>query len=390
LSARLAALWFEHGPDGQHGGFHGTLDRQWRPVGPSHKGLVQQARHLWATSVWYERREQTPSVRALADSCYHFLTEYMALGDGEFALEVSREGQVVDGRRQLYGQSYAIFALATYGRVCGEPEAVEAALLCFRSIDARAHDDVHGGYNQREDGGWLAPPAVKCTNTHIHLMEAYTALFDATGDALVGSRLRELLNALCRVVEHTGTYVPAEFFADWRPTDNRRVSFGHDIETAWLMLDADRSLGAPLSEDVVHAALRMGEYSARSGYDVERGGFFEHGVPSDDWPLHVADRLAAVIGRHKVWWVQAEALAGLLWLYRLTGRRRYLEQWHGTLNWMTRHQWDHEFGGFHWSVDPDGGLGPHGAYKGEKWKTSYHELRALLFCEPWLEQMRRP
>src|SRR5581483_10323113 len=63
LRARLDALgretfafWQAHGPDAQHGGFYGTLDRRGDSVAPTDKGLIQTARHLWAMSTWYQRK----------------------------------------------------------------------------------------------------------------------------------------------------------------------------------------------------------------------------------------------------------------------------------------------------------------------------------------------
>jgi len=164
LSARLAPLaertvgfWLAHGPDASFSGFHATLDRQGNPIAPEDKGLIQQSRHLWMLSTWYDRRQATPELLQLAAQQYSFLREsFVDAADGAFVYKVSRDGsRVVDAKKQMFAESYAIYALATYGRVFGQTDATELALARFASIDASRHDAQNGGYDQRSDPGDL-------------------------------------------------------------------------------------------------------------------------------------------------------------------------------------------------------------------------------------------
>jgi hypothetical protein len=182
LADRTLSFWLEHGPDVTFGGFHGTLNRQGSPIGPDDKGLIQQARHLWMLSTWCERRPATASVRELARQTYAFLRDsFLDAADGGFVFKVSRDGgRVVDAKKQLFAESYAIYALATYGRVLDDAEARQLALQRFASIDASRHDAVSGGYDQRGDPGFLSAGAEKDSNTHLHLLEAFSALYEAT------------------------------------------------------------------------------------------------------------------------------------------------------------------------------------------------------------------
>lgn len=376
LAAESIEFWRTHGVDPEHGGFHGTLDRKGQPKEPSDKGLVQQSRHLWTFSTWYERREATPEVRAIADRSYRFIVEHMRdETDGEFYFKVSRDGQrVTEPKKQLYAESFAIYALAAYGRVFGVREALDHALRCFRSIDQRSHDAEHLGYDQSDDPGWLPPGAHKGTNTHIHLLEAFTELFRATGDGLVKRRLDELVTVTAtRLFQPSGNYVHQEFLRDFTPFGPARCSYGHDIETAWLLVDAATALGRPEDPLAVDAATRMARHASDAGFDAEHGGFFEEGAVG-----------AAPDERLKVWWVQAEALPGLWRLYRLTGEPRHLERLERTLTFIERHQRDAEFGEWYWDTHPDGAPGPRGSDKGEEWKTGYHGVRALVFTSDWL------
>src|SRR5690606_27920855 len=119
------------------------------------KGLIQETRHLWMLSTWYERREKTGAVAELARETYELIREsFVDAADGAFVFKVSRDGsRVVDAKKQLFAESYAIYGLATYGRVFDVEEAIELALRRFSSIDASRHDAVFGGYDQQGDPG---------------------------------------------------------------------------------------------------------------------------------------------------------------------------------------------------------------------------------------------
>lgn len=378
LGAGVMQFWKAHGPDTKFGGFHGHHDRRGTPREDADKGLIQQARHLWSFSTWYARREKSAEIKAIADNTYRFLIEhFLDDKDGEFFHTVSRDGKrVVDPKKQLYAQSFAIFALATYGEVFDVPQAKQQALACFQSIDRRAHDAEHLGYDQTRDSGWLAPGAQKDTNTHIHLLEAFTALYRASQDESVRARLEELVKVVATRIVQPGNYAHKEFFRDWRAHAEPVVSYGHDLETAWLLIDALDALGAPADDPIRQVALGLGKHAAERGHDSSKGGYFEEGIPGGK-PTKL----------EKVWWVQAEALPGLWWLYRLTNDPSYLDRLEGTLAWIETKQLDSAHGEWFWGINPDGSIGPRGDHKGEEWKAEYHALRGVLFTSDWIDEI---
>ena len=383
LSARLAPLaqrtmdfWLEHGPDATLGGFHATLDRQGNPIAPTDKGLVQEVRQLWSLSTWYERRESSARIATLADASYDFVRQSFLDTDGAFVFKVSRDGaRVVDAKKQLFAESYAIFALATYGRVFAVPEALELALARFSSIDRQRHDTTNGGYDQTGDPGFITSGAARDTNTQLHLMEAFTALYRATDDAVVGARLSELVDLYADTLRQPIGYVPAEYSATWAPFGTPSVSYGHDLETAWLMLDAASVLGRGEEPALREAALAIAAHSAERGFDATLGGYFELGVPA-----------GAVTDRDKIWWVQFEALNGLWWAYELSGDSVYLDRLSATLGWIESAE-DLPSGEWFATTNADGSA--NGAdYKGDEWKESYHPVRALVYVQDWIAAER--
>jgi cellobiose epimerase len=372
------AFWKRHGPDREHGGFHGTLDRRGNPVAPTDKGLIQTARHLWSTSLWYEKKQRTPEVKALSDDLYRFLMKHFYdAGAKEFHFKVSRSGAPVETKKVLYANAFAIYALTEYARAYGVGEAGQTALACFRAIDARVHDAKFGGYDQRNDPAWLSPGAEKETNTHLHLMEAFSSLYAYGKDPVVKERLGELIHVFTTKILQKDGYARKEFLLDWSPFGEPAVSYGHDIETAWLLVEAAESFGQANEPTILKAAMTLGSSSAEWGYDSKHGGFFEEGIPA-----------GAPIKREKIWWIQAEALPGLYELYRLSKDTKYLDRLEKTLDFIEAHQVDREFGGWYWGALEDGKLGPRGDNKGEEWKASYHELRALVLTSEWITGRR--
>jgi mannobiose 2-epimerase len=373
------AFWKKHGPDREHGGFHGTLDRRGSAIAPTDKGLIQQARHLWTTSLWYEKKERSPEIKALSDDLYRFLmTHFYDAGAKEFRFKVSRTGEPIEARKVLYANAFAIYALTQYARVYGVKEAGDTALACFRSIDASAHDGKFGGYFREGDPPWLTPGAAKETNTHLHLMEAFSSLYAYGKDPVVKERLEELVTLFVTKIIQKEGYARKDFLADWTPFGEPVVSYGHDLETSWLLVEAAESLGRPTDPVITSAALTIGKNSAEWGRDQRQGGYFEEGVPG-----------TAPVKREKIWWIQAEALPALYQLFLLSKDHKYIDYLEDTLEFIEDNQADREFGGWFWGITEDGKIGPHGDNKGEEWKAAYHDLRATVFTVEWIRTKKR-
>lgn len=405
------ALWLEAGLD-PLGGAHGFLDRRFRPVhavdagpfGPSgevlgDQSLVQQARHLYACSLYAERRGSAsgrgdPRAATFAHALYRHLTTVFDAGDVLLHVR-TRDGRVRERAVQMYAQGFGIYALATYGRVFDVAAATEQALARFLYLDGRLYDQKHGGYDQREDGGWLpfvsAPPGtVKCANTHIHALETSTALLRAlpvahSEHSLVRARTSEMAQLIATRLRQPAGYLAPFFDQEWRPVGPPRVSYGHDVETAWLLVDALDALmsSGEVSEElgvtVRRSAIDLTRHALRTGWDPA-GGFFDHGVPEG------AAEPARVQDHGKVWWAQVEALPGLYRIWRLTGDESLIARLERVLQFISEKSWDQEYGGYFWGVDQDGRPLGRGEHKGEFWKTPYHDVRACLLTADWIEE----
>jgi mannobiose 2-epimerase len=365
LAEKTLKWWLTHGPDKEYGGFHGKSLRDGKPdTLATSKNVTAQARHLWSLSAWQAAHAPDAEVKATAVSTYNFMADYMRDDEkGDFYWSTSRDGQtVVDSRKIHYGQAFVILGLSTYGRVFQVDEAKQYALGVFDSLEP-AHDAEHGGYIQK-DGSWITVD--KDYGTYLHLLESTTALFQATGESRVKNRLGELVDVFVNKMVQPGGYVREGYNADWTPAGGDSVNYGHDLQTSFLVMDAAEALGRNGDESVRGAATTIAENSAKWGYDATNGGYFERGPVG-----------GGATAPEKVWWVQFEAMNGLLNVYELTGKVEYVDRFEAVLGFVEK-TWDEPYGEWFWSVKNDGTPGARGTHKGEEWKASYHVMRSLL------------
>ena len=382
-------VWYPRTVDTEHGGFYADFDRQWNRL-PSHgKFAVFQGRMTWTAATVAIRRpalkaQYLPYVRHgvayLHDTMWdhQYGGFYWGLGDdGKVSLQFG------DGKH-LYGMSFCIYALAAAYKADPNPQTLAFAQQAFEWTEAHAHDQVNGGYYEwltREGKPMLVPPykptvqflygadspvGYKSMNTHIHLLEAYTELYGVWKD----ERLRKRVEELLAVVRDKVTVEPGAmnlyFIPDWKPVPDHD-SYGHDVETTYLMQEAADALGKGEDDHTRKTGRMLVDHALAYGWDPVNGGLFHSG---------------AFFGKPddllKEWWVEMESLNALLLMHQLYGAttdvywNAFQKQW----SYIRRFQVDPEFGGEYNLIKPDGH--PVSPNKGSMWKGAYHDGRALL------------
>ncbi len=363
--------------DRKAGGFFQSFARNWSLAPTQPKTLVFQARMTWVAASLARRREDaTGAFRHWARHGVHFLEErFWDHLVGGFSWT---EGD--PDNKHSYGIAFALYAAAAAHRA-EIPGALELARRGFAWLDRYAHDDQDGGYFEAlardgsplgETGGSAArdrignPVGQKSANTHLHLLEAFCELHRAAPDAALRARIEELTALLGEAALRASGALPWSFTRDWQPVD-RRVSYGHLVEAAYLLVGAGDILARPSLE----AATRLTDEVLRHGFDRRHGGVFWQGT---------AGRLAS--RRAKVWWVQAEALNCLLLMHErlpLSAQgylARFLESW----AFVKRRQLDRRQSGWFERVSRSGRWVLDGR-KAHAWKAAYHDVRALLDVE---------
>ena len=405
----LLDVWYPRAVDSLHGGYLSYFTHDWQPEGAQDKMIVTQARHVWTTAKaagFYERDK----ARYLPMSAHGFAFLREAMWDsvhGGFYALVTREGEPTgtdaNARKTAYGNAFGIYGLAAYARASGDAEALGLAQDAFRWLEAHSHDPVYGGYFQflQQDGtplveGYAGTPP-KDQNSSIHLLEAFTELYAVWPDSLVRERLAEMLHVVRDTLVSDEGYLRLFFERDWTPVSYRdstadvreahynldHISFGHDVETAFLLLEAAHALG--IEEDTtLEVAKRMVDHALRTGWDDRLGGFYDGGY------YFPGSTDVTIIKETKNWWAQAEALNTLFLMARLFPDDPldygdlFEKQWHYVDTYLI----DHEHGGWY-----DSGLDAapesRGRPKGHIWKGAYHTARSLMAVVRGLEEREK-
>ena len=285
-------------------------------------------------------------------------------------------GRPLSDRKQTYALAFSLYGLAEYHRATGSAEALERAVELHRAIEAHASDPAQGGYweARARDWGPLADVrlsekdrnAPKSMNTHLHVMEGYANLLRAWDDPGLRERLRALvLLHLDRILDPATGHLVLFFDERWAPV-SRTISYGHDIEASWLLVEAAEVAGDPrLVERAKAAAVRMARVTLAEGADAAHGGVFAE--------RHEDGRL----DDEKHWWMQAEAVVGFLNAFELTREEPFLDAAERAWAFVERFLVDRVHGEWRWRVRRDGTPIP-GLPKVEPWKCPYHNSRAAF------------
>jgi cellobiose epimerase len=372
LRENILPFWMRHAPEGEQG-FVGRIghDMTRHPQAP--RGVLLTSRILWTFSA-AQGRYPTPGYAGMARRAYRDLVERgLDSEHGGAFWTVSPTGEPVDARKHVYGQAFALYALSEYARAFDQSEAKERAIQLFRLVEKHARDHRHGGYFEAFDRTWrrdtaalrlLGTGAPKSQNTHIHIMEAYTNLLRVWPDPELREAQRALIELmLTRILNPATNHLQLFFREDWTPVSHE-ISYGHDIELSWLVVEAAEVLGdEALVARAKAAAVAMAEATLREGVDRDGGVFNEggpHGVTKDT----------------KDWWPQAEAAVGFLNAYEISGDVRFFDAARQTWAFVAKHVVDRERGDWHESLSRDGTPLPR--TKLSVWKCPYHNGRACL------------
>lgn len=362
--------WAKYAPDPEHGGFHGRINNFNQPDVAAPRGVVLNSRILWAFSAAARTQPDDKRLTMAAYSFDYLQKHFIDPEYGGVYWSVAPDGSPLNTRKQVYGLAFALYGFAEYYRAGGPKAALDEAIVLFHWIEKYSFDGVRGGYLEAftRDGAPLSDLRLsardrndpKTMNTHLHILEAYTNLYRVWQHPHLAQQLRRLIQVFWDyIVNPLSGHLCLFFDTGWAP-QSEIISYGHDIEAAWLLPEAAEALGdSALIQKCRELAVIMAIAAAR-GLDETNGGlWFEN---------HISE---------KHWWVQAEGMVGFLNAWQISGEEHFLEKSLNCWHFTRQHLLDRANGEWYWGVDAECRVMP-GEDKAGFWKCPYHNSRACM------------
>lgn len=396
--------WYPAIIDTVNGGYWTNFGYDWTRLEKQDKFLVTQARALWCASKAVSVFSDNEVFKRAADHGYRFLTETMwDKHSGGFYQDyyIDPDHKPDLSYRLVYGNAFALYALSEYAKINTDTSVLNWVRKVFYWLDKCAHDPVHSGYfnivlpdsKSLTDSeqvqiikrvNW-SPPGWKDQNTSIHLLEALANTCQVWPDELVKSRLAEMMKLVRDTMTHKDGYLHLYFTRDWKPVSFRdssrafimrnlgydHVSFGHDIETAYLLLEASGVLYGKPDSVTLFKAKKMLEHTLSNGFDADYYGLFDRAY------YFRGEGQVEIVDNRKSWWAQAEAwhtlaLFSTLYPDEKTYQDAFLKMW----NYINNEVIDHKYGEWY-NYGLDTSPKSQTAGKAGPWKGCYHNSRAL-------------
>ena len=368
--------WEKNTLDEENGGFIGQIDFDMTKHPEADKALVLNTRILLTYSAAY-RFFKKPEYLKLADRAYNYVVEkfYDPKNVGVYWM-VDKTGKPLNTRNQIFGLAFAAAVLAEYYRATEKKEALDIAMKLFDSIEKHSLDPKYNGYLDAFSQDWavlqdmrLSPTdknEPKTMNTHLHILIGYACLYRVHKDERVGKALKNLIQLFFdKIIDTERGALNLFFDVDWtHKSDND--SYGHDMETSWLLWDAVNVLG---DEEIIKKArpivIKMVEHSLKCGYDKDGG-------------LMLGGKDENVSDPNKCWWGQTETVIALLNAYQMTKEEKYLDDALLTWDFCKKYLIDHKDGEWHGKVSKDDHTPFTDEVKAGAWKCPYHNSRMCM------------
>lgn len=192
---------------------------------------------------WYEH------AKAASDHAWDFAISKGCPGgtDQGCAHLVKGNGALHDPFRDTYAQAFVILAGAW--RYCAFQDAgsLNAAKAIITFLDTMLASPF-GGWEE----GWPVPKTPRRQNPHMHLFEAFLALYEATHDTQYAKYITRIKSLFDQYFFDPKTGLLFEYFEnDWAlHNDGGPIEPGHQMEWAWLLGEYERLLHKEESKSI--------------------------------------------------------------------------------------------------------------------------------------------
>jgi mannobiose 2-epimerase len=373
LTENILPYWSAKMVDNVNGGFYGRIDRNDKVYPEVEKGGILNARILWTYSSAYRVLGDTSYLRLARRAKDYILAYFLDSQYGGAYLSLKTDGTPLNTRKQVYTNAFFIYALSEYNRATGDKQALEEAMKIFNLFEKYAADREFNGYYEVFSREWErvrermigenSDKVEKTMNTSLHVMEAYANLYRVSGDKIVGGRLRNMVEIfLDKIIDKKTSHLICFLDRSWNSTSTID-SYGHDIESSWLLYEAASLLkDNNLTERVKEAGIKIANAAAE-------------GYQSDGSMLTEKDYATGHFRTQRSWWEQAETVVGYLNAFELTGDETYLDRSLNCWEYIKKYFIDTKNGGWFSSVSDSG---VPGGDKGGYWICPYHSGRMCM------------
>ena len=377
LSEELTGIldyWMKHTQDQKQGGFIGSLDNENNIDCLAPKGVVLNSRILWTFSAAYRLKKNQAYLDIASRAYYYIVDHFIDRKYGGVYWSVNNNGSPLETRKHIYGLAFCIYGLTEYYKASEDSVALHLAKDLFEKIELYSYDKLKGGYLEAFTQGWKPVDDMrlsdkddnekKTMNTHLHLIEAYAKLASVCPEKRIKQKIHHLLEVFDQYIINRETSHLHLFMDENWNVRSSLISYGHDIEAAWLLPDCAEILDDERIIFQFHElSIKLAD-AAAEGLDNDGGMWYEYNPAMD----HLV--------KEKHSWPQAEAMVGFFNAYQLTGDEKYL--YHSLNSWefIKRHIKNNDKGEWFWGVRED-----YSTLDKEKagfWKCPYHNGRACM------------
>jgi len=373
LTKNILPYWTTRMVDNLNGGFYGRIDGNDKVYPEAEKGGILNARILWTYSSAYRVLGDTSYLRIAKRAYDYIIAHFIDREHGGAYLSLKADGTPSNTRKQVYTNAFFIYALSEYSRATGDKQALAEARKIFDLFEKHAADREPGGYFEVFSREWerirermigeSSEKDEKTMNTSLHVMEAFANLYRVSGDIVVGDRLRKMIEIfLDKIIDKKSSHLICFLDRGWNGTSTVD-SYGHDIESSWLLYEAAVLLNdIELTGRVKTAGIKIAN-AAAEGYQPDGSMLTEKNYATG----HVRTQ--------RSWWEQAETVVGYLNAFELTGDESYLERSLKTWEYIRKYFIDKKSGSWFSYVSESG---VPGGDKGGFWICPYHNGRMCM------------
>jgi mannobiose 2-epimerase len=367
-------FWERNTIDKEKGGFYGKLDNQNKVYPEAPKGSVLNSRILWSFSAAYNLTGKIDYLHTAERAFQYLQDHFIDKKKGGVYWSVDHKGSPLDTKKQIYALSFAMYGLSEFYKSCKNHRVLEMAIDLYECIVQYSLDTTYGGYIEALSEDWkeIKDPRLstkdayekKSMNTHLHVLEGFANLYMVWANETLKKRIRDLITIfLEHIIDKKSHHLVLFFDESWNKK-SKMISYGHDIESAWLMLQAaERIEEETMIPQVKIRSVAIAD-AAAAGLDKDGGMWYELQPDTN----HLV--------KEKHWWPQAESMIGYFNAWQLTDNEQFLEKSWNSWSFIKGYILDKKNGEWFWGIKENYALMQED--KVGIWKCPYHNSRACI------------